>query len=53
VSDPQALARRMLDLLKDPAACKRMGAAGYRKYREHYTWDQVVGRILGVLRDRL
>lgn len=52
VSDPQALARRMLDLLKDPAACKRMGEAGYRRYQERYTWDQVVARIVGVLRDR-
>jgi glycosyltransferase involved in cell wall biosynthesis len=53
VSDARALARRMLDLLMDPEACRRMGEAGYRKYREHYTWDQVVARILGVLRDRL
>jgi glycosyltransferase involved in cell wall biosynthesis len=53
VSDARALARRMLDLLKDPEACRRMGEAGYRKYRERYTWDQVVARILGVLRDRL
>jgi len=52
VSDAGALAHRMLDLLKDPAACRAMGEAGYRRYREHYTWDRVVARMVAVLGDR-
>lgn len=43
------LADRMLTLLKDPAACRELGDAGYRKYAERFTWTAVTNRICDVI----
>lgn len=47
--DAQALAQRLLDLLKEPAACKSFGEVGFRKYSANYTWDVVARRICEVM----
>lgn len=44
--DSKALADRMLCLLKDPGACKKMGENGFDKYMKNFTWDIVASNIL-------
>ncbi len=44
-----ALAAKLLGLLKEPAKCKAFGEAGYRRYLENYTWDVVAQRICDVM----
>jgi glycosyltransferase involved in cell wall biosynthesis len=48
-ASPDALAGRLLDLLKDPARCREFGEAGYRRYQSKYTWQAVVGQICDAL----
>lgn len=47
--DPEALARRMLDLLVDTDRCRKFGEEGYRKYESSYTWHAVVDKICNVI----
>ncbi|HMK43914.1 MAG TPA: glycosyltransferase family 4 protein [Dissulfurispiraceae bacterium] len=47
--DADALSKYMIDLLKQPEKCRRMGEAGYRKYENNYTWDSVTGKIVAIL----
>jgi starch synthase len=48
--DPRALARALVDLLKDPLMCEQMGANGQRRQQSYYTWDGVARRIVERLR---
>lgn len=43
--DAEALAARLIDLLRDPLACRQMGANGFRKYADEHTWDAVTSRM--------
>lgn len=43
--DADALAQRLIDLLGDPARCKRLGAAGYERAADRYTWAAVGARM--------
>ena len=45
VGDHEVLAARLIELLRDPLACRQMGSNGYRKYRSEHTWDAVTGRM--------
>lgn len=45
VRDDEALANRLIELLRDPVACKQMGDAGYTKYTREHTWDAVTQRM--------
>ncbi len=45
VGESRVLARRIVDLLKDPAAAEEMGGRGYDRYREHFTWERVADKI--------
>jgi glycosyltransferase involved in cell wall biosynthesis len=51
--DPGELADRMLALLEDPARAREMGEAGFRRYRERFTWPVVAGRIADEIAARL
>ena len=44
--DPAALAEVMIRLAGDPALAARMGAAGYARFLERFTWDAVAARIV-------
>lgn len=48
--DAAALADRMVALLSDPAAARRLGAEGRRIARDHFTWPATIDRMLAVLR---
>lgn len=48
-ASPEVLARRILDLLKDPARCREFGEAGYRRYNARYTWQAVANNICEAL----
>lgn len=48
--DPEALGRRIRELLNDPVRAQQMGAAGRRAVAERFTWDQVARRCLGAYR---
>jgi glycosyltransferase involved in cell wall biosynthesis len=50
VGDIAGLARHLDQLLCDPALRLRMGAAGERRAREHYTWRAVANRISDAVR---
>ncbi|MDP9245346.1 MAG: glycosyltransferase family 4 protein [Chloroflexota bacterium] len=43
-TDPRAIADAILALLADPARAAAMGASGYLRVREHYTWPAVAAR---------
>jgi glycosyltransferase involved in cell wall biosynthesis len=45
VGDEVALADRLISLLRDPAAARQMGNAGYEKYTRDHTWKAVTGRM--------
>jgi glycosyltransferase involved in cell wall biosynthesis len=45
VADDEALADRLIELLRDPLACREMGNAGYDKYTREHTWEAVTGRM--------
>jgi glycosyltransferase involved in cell wall biosynthesis len=47
--DAASLATSCIQLLTQPAAATRMGAAGLAKVRSHYTWDQVIAQIRDIL----
>lgn len=40
-NDTQALTRALVDLLGDPALCRRMGEAGFAHATTNYTWEKV------------
>jgi glycosyltransferase involved in cell wall biosynthesis len=43
--DVEALARALLQLLRDDALARRIGLAGRRRVQQLYTWDRVAERI--------
>ena len=54
--DTDDWARRIAQLLDDPAGRKRLGAAGRRFVEQHHCWDECLrplGRLLGVERDEV
>jgi glycosyltransferase involved in cell wall biosynthesis len=44
--DTQHFAARLLELLRDPALCQRMGEAGYQRVRAHFSLEQQVAAML-------
>lgn len=51
--DADALAARMIALAEDPSAARRLGEAGFARFRERYTWERVADRILAEIALRL
>jgi glycosyltransferase involved in cell wall biosynthesis len=49
VENPEALARAILQLLRDPEARKRMGTAARMHVSEHYTVDRMCGQYLELM----
>ena len=43
--DEEALAARLVELLRDPARARRMGAAGRERVLRHFTWDAVTDKM--------
>jgi phosphatidylinositol alpha-1,6-mannosyltransferase len=50
--DVGALAARLGTLLADPAAARRMGAAGRARVEREFTWDRIAARFLEALEDK-
>jgi D-inositol-3-phosphate glycosyltransferase len=50
--DPADHAERLLQLIRDPAAARRMGAAGVAR-SERFSWDATASEILSVYRELL
>ncbi len=46
--DPAALAGVIVSLLKDPAACRRMGEQGYTKLKTDMAWSTIARSLLAV-----
>ncbi|MDP8943697.1 MAG: glycosyltransferase family 4 protein [Actinomycetota bacterium] len=53
VGDDEALADRLLRLVEDPERARRMGEAGFERFRSRYTWDAVAGRTVDEIAERL
>lgn len=51
--EPDALAGRIIDLLRDAALRIEMGRAGSRMARERFTWEAVCGRMAASMRRTL
>jgi glycosyltransferase involved in cell wall biosynthesis len=49
VNNSADLEAKLLALLADPDALRRMGAAGRARVLEYYTWDKVLDRLLAAL----
>jgi glycosyltransferase involved in cell wall biosynthesis len=49
--DSTAVADAIIALLRDPAQRGRMGAAGSHKVQEHYDWQRLAERVVGVYKD--
>jgi len=45
VDDEEALAGRLVELLRDPARARRMGAVGRERVLRNFTWDAVADRM--------
>ncbi len=43
-----AIAAAIVGLLRDPAACARLGAAGYHKVQQTYNWEKAVAQMENV-----
>jgi sugar transferase (PEP-CTERM/EpsH1 system associated) len=43
--DPDAFARAVIEMLRDPAARERYAAAGRASVEEHHDWGRVLGRL--------
>ncbi len=46
LGDSDVLAERLIDLLKNPDLCRKMGEAGYERYKSLFTWDAVCDKII-------
>lgn len=49
--DAESLARALIDLLIDPDKARAYGEAGFRKYRQQFTWAKVAERVEEQTRD--
>jgi glycosyltransferase involved in cell wall biosynthesis len=47
-ADVDPLAKALVELLRDPEACKEMGRQGEKLVREKYTWDMVADKMLAL-----
>ena len=52
VDDVETLADRLLKLLKDPVAARRMGEAGRERSR-HFTWEAAAARMARALEEKV
>jgi alpha-maltose-1-phosphate synthase len=54
-SDPDQFARdlaaKLTTLLKDPAACKRMGEAGRKRVEEHFAWSSIADQTIALYQE--
>jgi glycosyltransferase involved in cell wall biosynthesis len=48
VGDPAALAGTLVELLRDPAACERMGRAGRARFEQRFSAERMVDETLRV-----
>lgn len=51
--NPEMLAQAMLALLKDPSQCRDFGDAGYKRYKQYYTWQVVAAKIYEIIDNNL
>lgn len=51
--DPDALANKILLLLKEPDRCREFGDEGFLKYKENYTWQAVTDRMCKIINSEL
>lgn len=51
IDDPEALARRVAQIAGDPAFAARLVENGYRDYRENFSREVVMARLLGIYRE--
>jgi starch synthase len=54
-SDPDKFARdlaaKLTTLLKDPAACKRMGEAGRKRVEQHFAWSSIADQTIALYQE--
>lgn len=48
--DVDTLAARLIEILSSEEQCKEMGEAGFKHYKENYTWDIVTKKILDTIK---
>jgi starch synthase len=45
------LAAKLTTLLKDPAACKRMGEAGRKRVEQHFAWSSIADQTIALYQE--
>ncbi len=50
--DPHDMARRLVELWRDPARCDALGAAGRERYLAHFTFERFMDRFERLVFDR-
>jgi len=52
-ADPDAMAKAIVTLLRDPTLCRRMGEAGRRRVEQHFSIQQTVAKTVGLYENLL
>ncbi len=51
--DPEALAKAIIKILKNPKLAKKMGENGYKKVKENFTWDKQIEKTKKIIEGSL
>ena len=51
--DPEALAKAIIKILKNPKLAKKMGENGYKKVKENFTWDKQIEKTKKIIEESL
>lgn len=50
-ADPQAFAAAMLELLEQPEKAARLGGAGHKTVKQHYSWEAIADRHISFYKE--
>lgn len=51
--DPEALAKAIIKILKEPLLAKKMGENGYKKVKENFIWDMQIEKTKKIIEESL
>jgi len=51
--DPEALAKAIIKILKNPKLAKKMGENGYKKVKENFTWDKQIKKTKKIIEESI
>ncbi|GAI59614.1 unnamed protein product, partial [marine sediment metagenome] len=51
--DPEALAKAIIKILKNPKLAKKMGENGYKKVKENFLWNKQIKKTKKIIEESL